>query len=218
MKKVGLTWLQERFNIQGYQLTHESYIGTVDKIELSSKKSIVQTFKPKYDVKADNPMLHLVFALKYDDFNLSFIKEVFSSVDEKTLIAYIRANPNRKYTRIIGFLYEFTSNKTIDLEVTTSNYEDVIDANKYVVGDVKKIFKWKVNDNLLGTREFCPIIRKTTELWELLEWDISEAIVKLRHQYSADVFKRTSSYLYKKETKSSSEITECYRRSKICRQ
>ncbi|MEN8122710.1 MAG: hypothetical protein ABFS35_20380 [Bacteroidota bacterium] len=28
MKKVGFTWLQEKFNIQGFRLTHESYIGT----------------------------------------------------------------------------------------------------------------------------------------------------------------------------------------------
>jgi hypothetical protein len=61
MKKIGPTWLQERYKIEGYQLTHESYIGTIDKIELSSRNSIIQTFKPKYDVSTDNPLLHLEF-------------------------------------------------------------------------------------------------------------------------------------------------------------
>ena len=34
MKKVGFTWLQEKLNIQGFRLTHESYIGTTDNLQL----------------------------------------------------------------------------------------------------------------------------------------------------------------------------------------
>jgi len=45
MKKVGFTWLQEKLNIQGFQLTHESYIGTTDKTELSSTSTVVRTPK-----------------------------------------------------------------------------------------------------------------------------------------------------------------------------
>ena len=113
MKKAGFTWLQEKLNIQGFRLTHESYIGTTDKTELSSTNTVVRTFKSKYDVSIDNPMYHLEFALKYDDLNLAFIKEVFTSVDHQTILDYIKANPNRKYPRIIGYLYEFTGGKSI---------------------------------------------------------------------------------------------------------
>jgi hypothetical protein len=35
MKKIGFTWLLDKFSITGYLLTHESYIGIVDKIEIS---------------------------------------------------------------------------------------------------------------------------------------------------------------------------------------
>ena len=67
MKKIGFTWLQENLNIKGIRLTHKSYIGTVDKIELSSTNSIIRTFKSKYDVSSDTPLTHLEFAIKYDD-------------------------------------------------------------------------------------------------------------------------------------------------------
>jgi len=50
MKKVGFTWLKEKLDIQGFRLTHESYIGTTDKTELSSTNSIVRTFKSKYEL------------------------------------------------------------------------------------------------------------------------------------------------------------------------
>ena len=206
MEKVGLTWLQEKLNIKGFRLTHESYIGTTDKTELSSTNTVVRTFKSKYEVSIDNPMSHLEFALKYDDLNLAFIKEVFASIEHQTIADYIKAKPNRKYPRIIGYLYEFTGGKSIDVDVTTTNYEDLLNSSRYVTGNIKKISKWKVNDNLLGTKEFCPVIRRTTELSELLDWNIEEAIENLKHEYSPEIFKRASYYLYKKESKSSSEI------------
>ena len=206
MKKVGFTWLEEKLNIQGFQLTHESYIGTTDKIELSSTNTIVRTFKSKYDVSINNIMSHLEFALKYDDFNLAFIKDVFTSIEYQTIEEYIKEKPNRKYPRIIGYLYEFTGGKSIDVEVTTTNYENILDSSKYITGSINKVSKWKVNDNLLGTNQFCPIIRKTTELSELVDWNIKKAIENLKHEYSLEIFQRASYYLYKKESKSSSEI------------
>lgn len=206
MRKVGFTWLEEKLDIQGFRLTHESYIGTIDKTEISSTNTIVRTFKSKYDVSTDNPISHLEFALKYDDLNLAFIKEVFTSIEHKTIVDYIKAKSNRKYPRIIGYLYEFTGGKSIDVDVTTTNYEDILDSSRYVTGNIKKISKWKVNDNLLGTKDFCPVIRRTAELNELLDWNIEEAIENLKHKYSPEIFKRASYCLYKKESKSSSEI------------
>ena len=206
MKKIGLSWLQEKLNIKGFRLTHESYIGTTDKTEISSTNTVVRTFKSKYDVKTDNPISHLEFSLKYDDLNLAFIKEVFSSVEHQTIVDYVKANPNRKYSRIIGFLYEFTGVKSIDVDITISNYEDILDSSKYITGSITKISKWKINDNLLGSKEYCPVIRKTTELKDLLDWNIQDEIENLKHKYSPEIFKRASYYLYKKESKSSSEI------------
>jgi len=206
MKKIGFTWLQENLNIKGFRLTHKSYIGTVDKIELSSTNSIIRTFKSKYDVSSDTPLTHLEFAIKYDDLNLAFIKEVFLSIGHQKISEYTKSKPNRKYTRIIGFLYEFTTGNLIDIIVTTTNYENILDPSKYITGDLVKNSKWKVNDNLLGTKEFCPIVRKTTELRALLDWNIEEAIENLKYKYSPGIFKRASYYLYKKESKSSSEI------------
>ena len=206
MKKVGFTWLQEKLDIKGFLLTHQSYIGTTDKTELSLTGSVIRTFKSKYDVSIDSPMSHLEFALKYDDLNLAFIREVFIATKHQTIVDYIKAKPNRKYPRIIGFLYEFTGGKSIDIDVTTTNYEDILDASRYVTGNIKKTSKWKVNDNFLGSKGFCPVIRRTTELSELLEWNIKDAIENLKHEYSQEIFNRASYYLYKKESKSSSEI------------
>jgi hypothetical protein len=206
MGKIGFTWLQEKLNIQGFTLTHESYIGPRDKSELGTTGSVVQTFNPKYKVNTETPLAHLEFGLRYDDLNLAFIKEVLNAITYPVIVDYINTNPNRKYPRIIGYLYEFTGGKLIDVKVTKTNYEDLLDSSKYITGDINKNSKWKVNDNLLGTAKFCPIIRKTAELSELLDWSIENAIEKLKHDYSPEIFNRASYYLYKKESKSSTEI------------
>lgn len=208
MKKIGFTWLQERLNINGFRLTHESYIGAVDKIEVSSANTIIRIFKSKYDVKNDNPLSHLEFALKYDDLDLALIKEIFGAIEHSSIVNYIRMRPNGKYVRKIGFLYEFLSTQLIDVEITTSNYEDLLDSTKYITGTKVKATKWKINDNLLGTKQYCPVIRRTKELADLLKWNIKEEIENLEDKYSAEIFHRASYYLYKKESKSSSAIEQ----------
>ena len=206
MKKVGFTWLVENLNISGHHLTHESYLGNSDKTELSSKNTIVRTFYTKYNVKTDSPIHHLEFALKYDHLNLALIKEVFEKIDQDDIERYIVSKPNGKYRRTIGYLFEFTTGKLIETKVKTTNYEDLIDPVIYITGDSIKNSKWKINDNLLGSEKYCPIVRRTKELEELLDWDIEQAIDKLKEEYSPEIFRRASYYLYKKESKSSNEI------------
>ena len=207
MKKIGFTWLLDKFSITGYLLTHESYIGTVDKIEVSSHNTIIRTFKPKYDV-ADNIFTHLEFAIKYDDLNLALLKEIFLNIDYNDIDKYIHEKSNSKYRRIIGYLFEFTTNQKINITINSTNYIDLLDESRYVAGAAIKIQKWKINDNLLGTSSFCPIIRKTSELNESLVWDLKNALVNLNETYNSEVFKRASYYLFKKESKSSSDIEQ----------
>lgn len=47
LQKAGSLWLVEHFELSQYQITHRSYIGTRDKIELAQDGSIEQTYGPK---------------------------------------------------------------------------------------------------------------------------------------------------------------------------
>ena len=64
MKKVGSNWLLNKYALKGIHLSSESYIGTVNKIELSSTSTVVKTYKPKYDVPYDNVFSHIEFVFK----------------------------------------------------------------------------------------------------------------------------------------------------------
>jgi Fic family protein len=71
---------------------------------------------------------------------------------------------------------------------------------------VIKNSRWRINNNLLGNSNFCPVIRRTKTLSELLEKDIRKCINGLKNEFPEDVFRRAAAYLYTKETRSSYEI------------
>ncbi|MEJ0106686.1 MAG: Fic family protein [Bacteroidota bacterium] len=107
----------------------------------------------------------------------------------------------------IGFFYEFLTKNSIELaRPIAANYTNLLEEEKYITGSVIKNIKWKINNNLLGNQEFCPIVRKTKALALLLETDIHQKIEQLKESYPQDIFKRAANYLYNKETRSSYEI------------
>lgn len=188
-------------------LTHSSYIGSNPSIEITSKGNIEQVYGPKYSVAMDAPLYHLEFSLKYDDLNLDFVKAVFEKISEDEIKDYIKTTPAGKYSRKIGFLYEFITGRQLDRQTNVGgNYIDLLDEDKYITGNTEKNTRWRVNNNLMGDRVYCPIIRRKKELVELLSIDISKKIKDLNKDYPPDLFARAIQYLYRKETRSSYEI------------
>jgi hypothetical protein len=206
MAPVGSEWLKKHFNLL-HLLTHSSYIGSNDSIELTSKGNVEQVYGPKYQVAENTPLHHLEFSLKYDDFGLDFLKAVLEKITIEQIETFVADSPASKYARKIGFLYEFLTGKEINLlKPVSGNYVDLLDNRKYITGKTIKNTRWRINDNLLGTAMYCPVVRKTKKLEELLSINISKKVQDFKNDYDHDVFKRAINYLYKKETKSSYEI------------
>jgi hypothetical protein len=204
---AGNEWLKTHYGLVNYSFTHSSYIGSNDSIELTSKGNIDQVYGSKYAVDEETPILHIEFALKYDDLNLDFLKAVFTRIEAAEINAYIAAKPSGRYARKIGFLYEFlTGMELVQKKETGGNYIDLLDESKYITGRPVKNSRWRINDNLLGTKDFCPVIRRTITLTEMLAKDIRESIEILKNKFPEDIFRRAAAYLYSKETKSSYEI------------
>lgn len=206
-RPAGYQWLKGHYNLSRHSLTHSSYIGNKESIELTQKGNVDQVFGSKYAPSADTPLLHLEFALKYDDISLDFLRSVFERIPLQEIRTFVQAAPSSKYARKIGFLYEFLTKNSIELaRPVTANYTNLLEEEEYITGSVIKNSKWKINNNLLGNQEFCPIIRKTNALISLLETDIHQKIEQLKESYPEDIFKRAANYLYNKETRSSYEI------------
>lgn len=204
---AGNLWLHQHFKMSAFRLTHLSYIGTRDKIEIVENGIVEQTYGPKYQPSLDTPLSHLEFAFKYDDLNLNFLKAIFKLLSRQEVEDYVNRKVSGINNRRIGYLYEWLIGEEITLKQSIAgNYIDLLDDEKYITGLPLKITKWKINDNLLGNKDFCPIIRKSNILTRELEKDLKSQIEKLKETYSPDIFHRAAQYLFRKETKSSYAI------------
>ena len=207
LRTAGNLWLREHFNLKNYRLTHHSYIGSNEKVELNGQGEVSQIYGRKYAPDNDTVLAHVVFSIKYDDLDLSFLKAVFNQLSQQEIIDFIAVSPSGKYARKIGFLYEFLFGVELDLPFLVSgNYTDLLDKNEYITGRIMKDDRWRINNNLLGTALFCPVVRRTVVLNQLLRTDTRLQIENLKTNYSADIFRRATNYLYSKETRSSYEI------------
>lgn len=207
-KLIGSTWLKQHYQLSSIKLSHESYLGTRSKVEILQDGTIIDTYqKAQYSLKSDNPLSHFEFALKYDDVQMSFYRTVLKCIPEKDIIESIKSAPTSKYSRMIGFWYEFLTGKLLSVEGRPKiNYVDLIDSKRYFTGAIVKNSRWRINNNLLGDAGFCPTIRRTNVISKALESDFSEALRELSKLYSPEILKRANNYLYKKETRSSYQI------------
>ena len=106
-RKIGSTWLKEYFKISNIKLSHQSYLGSRSKIEILQDGSVKETFQMNYVLKEETPLKHFEFALKYDDIQMNFFHCVLKAIPIKDIAEFIEDAPNFKYSRKIGFWYEF---------------------------------------------------------------------------------------------------------------
>jgi hypothetical protein len=204
---AGSLWLSQKLGLNNYRITHRSYIGTRDRIEMSLDGSVDHIFGPKYAPEENSIGEHVEFMLKYDDLSLDFIQTVFERTDRNELTAFLEKSPNGRYTRKMGFLYEWITGNTLELNFERGgNYIDLLDEDSYITGRIVRNGRWRVNNNLLGVPAFCPIVRRTPAMSAILDANLKGQIDELKEEYSPEIFNRATQYLYRKETRSSYEI------------
>lgn len=214
MKKVvfqsrpaGYTYLISKYNIAGMPHWHTSIVSP-GAHKLNVNNGIVEEIYPIKYWPGEEIGNQLEFALKYDGTSLGILAQIFSKVDIEDLIEYINSKPTGKYARRIWFFYEFITGEILPIEdLATGNYVDALDPQEYyTIQNGYKSQRHRIVNNLLGTRKFCPTIRKTEELDRLIESDLRKRYEDIVALYPPELIRRAFSYLYSKETKSSFEI------------
>jgi hypothetical protein len=96
----------------------------------------------------------------------------------------------------------------LDLEDLPASipYVELLDPRQYFTADKIPSRRHKVNDNLLGNRFFCPVIRRMPLLDGFVADRLDERCRDVLHQFPEDVLRRALDYLFTRETKSSFEI------------
>jgi hypothetical protein len=150
---------------------------------------------------------HLTFALKWEGIDLLVLKQLFSKVPPTQLEAMVKRRPTGSYSRRIWFLYEWLTGRRLDLpDKTRGNYVDAVDTSIQLAIKGQRSRRHRVNDNLPGTPELCPLVRRTERLEEFMGMELASRARTVMDRVPADVMARAAAFLLLDDSRSSHTI------------
>ena len=150
---------------------------------------------------------HLTFALKYEGLDLAVLKRLFAAIGPDAVAEIVRNKPTGSYTRRIWFLFEWLTGERLDLpDAEGGRYVAVVDPERQFATEGKNAPRYRVRNNLPGTREFCPLVFRTPKLEEFMAMDLPARARAVVADVPRDLRARTAAFLLLKDSRSSFAI------------
>jgi hypothetical protein len=150
---------------------------------------------------------NLRFALRYEPIALDVYKAIFQVIDLHQLEEWIRSEPTSIFVRRAWYLYELLMEKRLNVpDVIPSGYIDLLDPKIHLTGPRRLVRRQRVNDNLLGSGSYSPLVRRTGTLTAYMEKKLAQEASAIVKSCDPAILARAVHYLFTKETKSSFAI------------
>lgn len=211
---AGYRWLLDRYAVRLVQpLRWQSEIG---KTRQSRQVDgfCTEIYPPRYQ-PAPTFDAHMTFALKYEGVNFEAMARLLAVVPHQELVEWLNRERGA-YARRTAFFWEFFNARHLpDMEpIAAGNYVNAIDPQMQLVATVtENNTRWRVRDNLPGTRDFCPLIVRTERIQAAENYDCAAQLDTLNIEFGADVLLRSAVWLTIKESRSSFLIEREERKS-----
>ena len=208
VRPAGYAWLLRRFNLTSMPYRHISSVAATGGRRQKARFGHTEDIYPLRYWPGEKVGNHLEFALKYDGVSLSSLKIIFDAAAETEIVDYVKSKPTGKYARRIWFFYEFLTGRRLPVEdLTQGNYLELLEPDIYYTLDQGiKSQRHRIINNLLGTREFCPMVRKTEKLKKMDSFNFQGRCEEIVKSYPSHLLKTALDCLYGKETEASFEI------------
>ncbi len=208
IRPAGYAYLLERLKLNTIPHWHTSSITTTGVHRSRVQGDFMEDIYPVKYWPGDNIGDHLEFALKYDGVNLSSLSLILNAAGKSEIIDYIQSRPTGKYARRIWFFYELLTGKQLPInDLTKGNYTEALEPDRYyTITPGKRVQRQRIINNLLGNKDYCPVVRKTEKLKKMDSSDLRKRCEEIVTSYPPELLRRALNYLYNKETKSSFEI------------
>lgn len=149
----------------------------------------------------------LKFALRREPIDLTILEAVFQACRRQEVEEWVRSEPASIFSRRAWFLYEFLTGQYLNVpDAAAVKSIPALDPGLHITIRGTPSTRHRVTDNLLGTPKFCPVIRRTRRLDELMQTLLLEEVNSLVADCDPAILTRAVHYLYTKETKSSYAI------------
>ncbi|MBI3773301.1 MAG: Fic family protein [Gammaproteobacteria bacterium] len=204
MSSIGYQWLSETYHVVPVQpFAVRSEIGRI--------RSTATDGDTRHEIYTESyrpgPMLrdHLTFALKYEGIHLEFLARLFQLPAVRNYLeAWIAEESTGAYARRACFFYEWLTAEPLSAPgVTRGNYVDALDSDEFFVGAPVNNTRWRVRDNMPGSRDFCPVIQRLADVKAAEQYDLTGKLAGLEADFGVDLLMRSTVWLTVKESRAS---------------
>lgn len=204
---------------EGYLVGYGAIIAHYDlKVTIPNKLALISYKKRQYKTvewqvltprhqPGETLFKQLVFALKYEGVNLLVLKKLFDVIDKNEIKDLVQLEPLSQYGRRIWFIYEWLFKTQLDIpDLNRGNFVPLIDEDIQFAVEGKRFSRHRILNNLPGTREFCPLIYRTSKLEQFISSDSQDQRTNYINSIHKDVMQRAASFLLLKDSKASFTI------------
>jgi hypothetical protein len=205
-KLIGLAAMVHALSINA-PVRHPSSVSEKHIKGSNRKEGYWTVFDKRYGGKDDFGS-HITFALRHEMIDLLILKRIFEAVPLSAVEDFVRATPTGNHTRRVWFLYEFLTNRTLDLPDAGNDFAavDVLPSKDYFTGKAKLSKRYRVRNNLLGNAHFCPVIRRTEILEKFISLNLSDQAKGLVGKIGGGLITRAASFMLLSDSRASFEI------------
>lgn len=207
---IGGAWLAREYRLGLTQaLATTSLIGgrrtTYGAQDGLTRETYVEAMRPPASLRG-----HLSFHLKHEVPSLQLLSRLFAEIDRRELESWITDEPTGQYARRACFLFEWLTGARLDVgDVPYGNYVDALDADRVVVANARcaqRERRFRVRDNMPGTRQFCPLVRKCEPVLAAMAVDVNALLADLQDEFGEELLMRSAVWMTLRESKSSFAI------------
>ena len=150
---------------------------------------------------------HIVFALRHENMDMLLLKYILEVVPERA-IADIVTGCTGKFNRAKDMVYfETLTGRLLDIDdAPRLTAVPALDPRFYFTGKDRLSTRHRVRDNLLGTGDFCPIIRRTESCRASSILDFRKRLRKTIGRVGKQLIKRAARFLLLADSRASFEI------------
>jgi hypothetical protein len=202
---VGWAWIVQTFGVR-VPVRRPSAVSD-QHVKASLREAGEWTIYDKRYWPGDSFGDHLGFALRHENLDMLVLKRIFDAIPQDTVATFVRSAPTGAPNRRAWFLYEFMTGRKLDIEDATGvSFTDLLDSRLYFTAAPVPSRRHKVRNNLLGNRDFCPVIRKTKTLTDFGARSLAAKANDIIGHTGANVVARAASFLLLADSRASFEI------------
>lgn len=147
---------------------------------------------------------HLEFALRHEGVDLAVLNALFRAMPKGVIEEWVKSEPTGQHARRIWFLYEWLTGSRLDLpDAAKAPYVGILDEKRQFAIRGETVTRYRIRNNLPGTPDFCPLIRRSERLAKILDQNLAAEARAVVQRTAPDLMARAAAFLLLEDSKAS---------------